>query len=137
MAAQLDVKALRERVRKAAMRGVVRGTESVRNEAIQLIMSGAKSGKIYWRRGTAHQASAPGEAPASDTGTLVKSITTRYDLGSLSGRVVAQAKYAPYLEYGTATMAPRPFLRPALANKRQEIEDDIQKAITEALSGGP
>ncbi len=57
-----------KRIREATMRGIVRATEEVREEAISLIQNGEKTGRIYRRRGIEHQASAPGEPPASDTG---------------------------------------------------------------------
>jgi len=120
-------------VRAAVMRGVVRGTEQVRNEALRLILQTAKTGALYRTRGVVHRASAPGEAPASDTGRLVNSITTKYDQASLSGVVSANTEYAPFLEYGTANMAERPFMRPALANMQEKfveaVEDEVRKAV--------
>lgn len=124
---------LRAQLRQAAMRGVVRGTEEVRTEAVRLILETAKTGRIYTRGGISHQASAPGEPPATDTGTLVNSITTEYDESKLVGRVVAKAPYAPYLEFGTQTMEPRPFLRPALANTRKSVEAAIKDEISKVL----
>lgn len=135
MATKFEKDQIRERVGRAAMRAVVRGTESIRNEAINLILSTAKSGRVYQRRGIVHYASAPGEPPASDTGNLVRSITTQYDRSTLTGKVIVTAAYGPYLEFGTAKMAPRPFLRPAVANRRDAIEADIAAEIEKALSG--
>jgi hypothetical protein len=73
--------------------------------------------KVYhWVRTTAHQASAPGEPPSSDTGRLLTAITHRMDVeDKIVGRVVANVNYALYLELGTRYMEPRPFLRPALS----------------------
>lgn len=120
-------------VRRAAMIGIVRGTEAVRKEAVSLILSSPKSGRVYARGGVAHQASAPGEAPASDTGRLAGSIRTEYDRSRLAGKVVASTEYAPHLEYGTARMEPRPYMRPALAAKRDDIERDVQEEVALAL----
>ena len=36
----------------------------------RVIETGSRSGRVYFRRGVAHQASAPGEPPASQTGKL-------------------------------------------------------------------
>lgn len=129
MTVTMNTQAVRERVRKAAMRGIIRGTEEIRNEAISLILNTPKTGRVYRHRGVEHQASAPGEAPASDTGDLVNSIETRYDFNKLSGVVVATSKHAPPLEYGTRNMEPRPFMRPALANKRQMAVDYVQEEL--------
>jgi HK97 gp10 family phage protein len=134
-------------LRQAAMRGVVAGTEEVRNEMVSLIMNGQKTGRLYWRAGLSkmsksgksfsggHRASAPGEAPASDTGRLVNSITTNYDLANLVGTVTARTAYAAALEYGTVKMAPRPYARPAVASTKGEIEDGIRREIEAVLRG--
>lgn len=134
MTVRLDEAAIIERVRSAAMRGVYKGANLVRNEAISLIQDGPKTGRVYRRGDKEHQASAPGEAPASDTGTLVGRI--RVDdskLDELRARVVASTAYAAHLEYGTQKMEPRPFLRPALSNKKQEIELVIASEVSRVL----
>ncbi len=134
MTVNFDEAAIIERVRSAAMRGVYKGANLVRNEAISLILDTPKTGRIYRRGDEEHQASAPGEAPASDTGTLVGRI--RVDdskLDELRARVVASTAYAAHLEYGTQKMEPRPFMRPALANKKQEIEAVIDREVSRAL----
>lgn len=57
-------------------------------------------------------ASAPGEPPAPDTGALRGSIAVAWqDDGTV--RVGSGLEYAPMLEYGTATIEPRPHARPA------------------------
>jgi HK97 gp10 family phage protein len=63
-----------------------------------------------------HQASAPGQPPATDTGRLLNSIghTVGSDADGLYADVSARVAYAVFLELGTRYMAPRPFLRPAL-----------------------
>jgi HK97 gp10 family phage protein len=116
------------------MRGIVRGTEQVRNEALRLIMQTSKTGRIYRTRGVMHRASAPGEAPASDTGRLVGSISTAYDSSRLAGVVSANTKYAEFLEYGTATMAERPFMRPALANTQEKIVQAVEEEVAKVLA---
>ena len=117
------------------MRGVVRGTEGVRNEAVLLIMNPPKTGRIYRRRGVEHQASAPGEAPASDHGAsgLAGRIRTSYNIAGLAGTVIASTDYAAALEYGTQRIEPRPYMRPALANRREAIEADIQREVARAI----
>lgn len=123
------------RARAGAAKGVVAGTELVRGEAISLILDTPKTGRIYRRRGVEHRASAPGEPPASDTGRLVNSIKSDFGKleSQLTGTVVAGTSYAAYLEFGTSRMEPRPFMRPALANKKSEVEGVITAAVREAL----
>jgi HK97 gp10 family phage protein len=72
-------------------------------------MAAGKSGHLYDN----HQASAPGEAPAVDTGTLLNSLTSELE-GPGTAVVYTNVEYASYLEYGTSRMAARPFLTPAV-----------------------
>lgn len=134
MSERFDEDALLEGARTAAMRALIRGTESVRNEALTLILKTAKTGRIYRRGRRQHQASAPGEAPASDTGTLVNRIRTSYDPDNLVGTITASTAYAAPLEYGTSRMAARPYLRPALANRLDAITADIQREVSAAVA---
>lgn len=124
---------LMARVRAAAMRGVVRGTESVLEEGTSLILDGEKTGRVYRRRGVEHQASAPGEAPASDTGRLVQSGRTEYQVADLSGTALWSTAYAEALEYGNENLDERPYARPALANRKDGIEADIIEEIATVL----
>jgi hypothetical protein len=79
----------------------------------KLLITGPKSGLDYRRRGRIHIASAPGEAPAVDTGFLINSIQT--EVKSDTETVVAiAAEYAEGLEFGTDDIAERPFVRPAI-----------------------
>lgn len=59
-----------------------------------------------------HRASAPGEAPAGDTGRLIASIKTAKDGDGFI--VGSDVRYSLFLEYGTRTIRERPFFRPAL-----------------------
>lgn len=84
------------------------------------------------KSGKRHFASLPGETPAIDTGTLRASImheVTRSGLG-INGKVGVESgvKYGRYLELGTRTIAPRPFLRPAVAASGNKINEIFRKA---------
>lgn len=129
-----DTSTIEGQVRQAAARAVLAATEAVRTEAVRLILNTPKSGRVYRRRGIEHQASAPGEAPASDTGTLVSRIHTDYSrIGELVGVVRASAAHAPHLEYGTARIEPRPFMRPALVGVRATFRDLLQSELQGVL----
>lgn len=73
-----------------------------------------KTGRLYKvnRTGKLHRASAPGQAPAIDTGNLVNSIHSE-QVNRSEARTFTNVEYAPMLEFGTAKMAPRPFMTPA------------------------
>ena len=120
----------KDRVRQAAFQAVVKGGEAVRSEAVRLIEDTEKSGIVYRRRGVEHQASAPGEPPASDTGHLVNSIESNPNADDISTTVAAKTVYAARMEFGFVgtdsigrkyDQAPRPFLRPALANVKDQL----------------
>lgn len=123
------------RARVGLVRGITAATEDVRSEMIRLILDTPKTGRVYVRRTVAHQASAPGEPPASDTGRLVNSVTTEVlDQGSrVVGRVVVRDGKAALLEYGTARMAARPYARPALANMRGSIQATVARHVAAAI----
>lgn len=123
------------KIREAAMRGVIRGTEDVLAEGNSLILDGQKTGRVYRRRGVTHQASAPGEAPASDTGRLVQSGRTEYQPADLTGEVIWSTDYAEDLEFGSENVEPRPFARPALANCADRTAKNIATEIARALIG--
>lgn len=70
--------------------------------------------------------SAPGEFPHVDSGRLRQSIASEVDVipgVAVVGRVGTNVEYAPYLEFGTARMAARPFLRPTLRKELRRIRN--------------
>lgn len=88
-------------------------------------MAEPKSGRAY---GT-HRASAPGEAPAIDTGNLAGSFEIEEQQVGLRAVITVGGEYGPHLEFGTVHMAPRPFLTPAL----EEAAPGFVEAIKQAL----
>lgn len=88
---------------------VDKATKDTAAHAIEAIQTGPKSGRVYG----SHQASAPGEAPATDLGNLAAGITGEM-VSELTGEVIVAAEYGPVLEFGGAEIEPRPFLQPSL-----------------------
>lgn len=102
--------------------------EAVLKKAVNSKLTGARSGRIYTtyfytdRMGVVrpigsrppHQASAPGEPPAYDTGNLLSMmrIKTENVIAGTIVKIESHALYSRYLEFGTSKMAPRPFIRP-------------------------
>lgn len=95
------------------------------------IQRGPKSGKIYskYNPRRQHRASAPGQAPATDTGTLVRSGYYDNDRRALRVRIGFVAKYAFWLEFGTRFMLARPFLRMAMRKWRKRSLDIYKRMI--------
>ena len=118
------------------LQDIVRGTaQNVRSHAIRSIQRGPKTGDLYEKTNPTrtHRASGPGEAPATDTGRLANSITA--SIAGKSAEVRAEVDYAVYLEFGTRTIAPRPFMIPALEQERPKWEARLQRIVDEAAKG--
>ena len=100
------------------------GAQLIRGEAIKSIQTGAKSGVVYqmYNPRREHRASAPGQAPASDTGNLVSKIIIKQKTRNITN-VESNANYSAFLEYGTSKMQPRPFMLPAFEKSKKPILD--------------
>ena len=109
------------------------GAQLIRGEAIKSIQSGSKTGRTYKRYNPTrtHKASAPGEAPASDTGNLVSNIMVQEKGDSIE--VQSNAEYSKFLEYGTSKMEARPFLFPAYEMSREKIVQAIFKKVSQTI----
>lgn len=100
----------------------------VQNVAITSIQQSPSTGRQYRRGSTFHTASSPGEAPATDTGNLVRNITVEkkavmhYDVGSRKN-----APYGFWLEFGTSKMDARPWLTPAVNQGRKKLKTELRK----------
>lgn len=124
----------KETVRQVT-RALMRGALKVEKRAVEGIIDPPKTGRIYrskHRKGKLHQASAPGEFPAADSGRLHQSITHAQvpaPPGTIRVEVGANAPYAILLELGTSKMEPRPFMAPALRENEAGIRNDIVEAV--------
>ena len=111
---------------EAVERGVRRLIQAAALKAVtdvkKRIQGPPKTGIIYERGKIKHQSSADGEAPATDTGTLVSSI---YYIGAKSPRIGSRLPYAFYLEYGTMMMRPRPSWVHAVVMARNNLNKEI------------
>jgi hypothetical protein len=78
-----------------------------------------------------HRASAPGEAPATDTGGLVISIYNE-SRGKYAKAIGSRLDYAYYLEFGTFKMAKRPSWIPAVERAIPKMLKRVEIAIAKA-----
>jgi len=106
------------------------GGQFIRGEAIKSIQAGAKSGIVYekYNPRRSHRASAPGQAPASDTGNLVSKIIVKQKSKNITN-VESNADYSAFLEYGTSKMEPRPFMLPAFEKSKKPIINAVLKRV--------
>lgn len=122
-------------VEQAVKAGLFAIAMIARNEAVRLVHEPPKTGRIYGN----HQASAPGEAPATDTGALAGSIFAEPGSENLSAILVARMPYATHLEFGTRNMEPRPFMSRAAVFATQKAPEIIAAYVQKVLgkSSGP
>ena len=117
--------AAKRKITVGAVRGLDKTARLIRDEALRLILHTPKTGRMY---GT-HQASAPGEAPASETGRLISNFSIKKT--GFKVEVTNTDPKAALLELGTRRMRPRPFLAPATFNMAkatvQTIGEEIRK----------
>jgi len=109
-------------------------------DAKRSVARGPKTGRIYMKgknRNIRHQASAPGEPPATDTGKLVSSIVGDAKVvdKQVQGFLEARTAYAGYLEFGTRKMAARPFMTPAVMRNRDRAIALMRDAVQRKASG--
>ena len=111
------------------------GGQLIRGEAIRSIQSGPKSGRTYekYNPRRTHKASAPGQAPASDTGNLVSQIMSVAD--GKNTLVESRAEYSKFLEFGTSKMLPRPFLFPASEKSTKKIVQVLIQKLNKVAEG--
>jgi HK97 gp10 family phage protein len=97
-------------------------------DAKQSIQDGNKTGAMYGE----HQASAPGEAPATDVGSLVNSIwMVDEEVGDAAVQVVVGSEYGEALELGSVHMEPRPFLHPAADRAKPGFEQAMKEVLAD------
>lgn len=75
-----------------------------------------------------HIAASEGQAPNTDTGALVSSISAE-KIGDASYEIGTNLERGQYLEMGTKFMRPRPWLVPALDANRNNLLKNIEKAV--------
>jgi phage gpG-like protein len=125
---------LRPRMGNAVLAGVLILEGAVKEE-----LSRPGTGRVYERGETTHQASAPGQPPAVDTGRLRNSIThagPTWQGDSVEAEVGTNVEYAAVLEYGGTTgkggrvrLAPRPFMRPALERAESQVDAAMEAML--------
>jgi len=118
----INLAALERIAEDRAVKGIQRA--ALASEAItKANLSRPGTGRIYGK----HQASAPGEPPAADSGELRRKTQAdtqvRREGQDLVGRLVQNVEYAHALAVGTEKMAPRPSLQLLATDHPDELRD--------------
>lgn len=88
--------------------------------------------KTYGKKG--HHPSLPGNAPAPDTGTLMRSVTHEVmvegnEVIGLVGSTLRDPDYPKFLEFGTSKMKPRPWLSTAIEKSHNFMVQAFQSIM--------
>lgn len=121
MQINIDMNAIEAQALKLADKRCGDIAKLIMKEARRMVNEGPKTGRVYMKGKNAdrpHQASAPGEAPATDTGNLAHGINFAH-IGVAHWRVMSAAPYAN-LEFGRARVRPRPYMRPSAKKIAQQ-----------------
>jgi hypothetical protein len=117
---------------KGVDKAVVVTANEIRRDAVLSINKqsrGTKRVKSRKNKKKWHYVSPEGQAPNSDTNTLVRSIDVSHIRGSKEAIVFSTLEYAAYLEF----VLNRPWLEPASAGKDEVLKLNILKFTAEAL----
>ncbi len=121
---------VKRKIGKAAEDRMMEAVNEVRNTTLETL-SGPRTGRTYLVPGTQteYTASAPGEPPAVQLGDLRKSVKGGIEkVGKdLVGFVGSDLPKAPWLEYGTTKMLPRPWLRPSFEKSLVKVKEVLTR----------
>jgi HK97 gp10 family phage protein len=135
-ALQRDLAQLGKEVQKGLGKAVSATALDVDRDIKKRIQRGPKTGRTYTRAkgqnlSETHQASAPDEAPATDSGDLVLSIYNTKN-SPISSTVGSRLAYAYFLEFGTVRMDARPAWVPAVEKFTPKMFERIDKVLRDA-----
>ena len=116
--------AITARMIVAIDRALERNAYTILARAQIKMAAGSKTGRVYKRGNVLHQASAPGEAPAVDTGNLLNSGFVKR-MGVADFGIGFSAKYGPILE----EYKNRPFVGPSVEEQRPLVLSDVAEAM--------
>ncbi len=106
----------------------------LRGDIVKRYQRSAATGRVYQKSNPkrTHQASAPGEAPATDTGRLASSVVFSR-AGRLAAEVETKVAYGAMLEFGTQNIAMRPAWRPAVEAMQPKFQKRLEAALRKAM----
>jgi len=112
---ELDTKRLQQFINNIPKNAddILNSTANAMVTDMQLSMK-AGDYRAYKRGKRLHYSSRPNNPPAPDTGNLRASIKAGRVTFGVEWRINVGPEYAEFLEFGTAHIAPRPFVRPVI-----------------------
>lgn len=116
----------RMKMERGLRNGLHEGGLIAKREAARLITEPPKTGIIYTIGGRRHQSSDEGEAPATFSGQLARSLNIK-TISATQLIFSDKAPYSGYLEEGTVKMKPRPFLKTAAENTARDMVNALLK----------
>ena len=123
----------KRRLRKLRGAAMVRPvTQAIFASAQDLAVDAALSITAGSVSGKGHVASAPGEPPNADTQVLSRNIEA-VSTGPLKAETSSNAPYALPLEFGTSTIAERPYMRPAAKRERPKAVKRVVDAVNKVI----
>lgn len=133
-----QLKKLPQSITDAVAAQIIKGATQIQGAAVESIQRGAKTGTVYEKgKGISHQASAPGEAPASDTGNLARRIEIKLSRDKLRAEIgVHNLLFTPYaraLELGSKFIKKRPYMAPAYNKFIAAIRKGIRGAVSQGV----
>jgi len=110
----------------------------VKNTAVKSIQSISMGERVRRPRqggGTlSHVASRPGDAPNTDNGDLIKSISVQPLQPKKTMTVGVNAKYAIPLEFGTKNMEARPYMQPSMEENKDALDRFLANKLKALLA---
>lgn len=131
---QAAIRAFGAQVEKGVSDAIAATALETLTDVRKSIQGPPKTGREYPRGKNGskiHRASAPGEAPATDTGALVSS-TYFTKVDAFTAAIGSRLEYAFHLEFGTRKMEARPSWVPAAEKNIPRLEKRLRRVIAEA-----
>ena len=125
------LKKMPDEVQREVSKVVMRTAADLEADVKIRIQQGPATGRVYTRGNVTHQASARGEAPASDTGALLGSIYHER-VSRLFAVAGSRMVYAAALELGSRKIEKRPAWVPAIKAIGPQYIRDMAAAIRRA-----
>ena len=119
-----------------AMRDAARELAKMGENEVKTSISKPGSYKKYWKNGKERMSSHPGTPPAAEPGgnldsSIYSKVNSAVKRNPAEAEFGSKAPFAADLEFGTPSLQPRPFLRPA----RQKVRNNAREVVVNHFIG--